>query len=333
MGQPFRPGAVAVGRFRDDLARWCAVDSVRLLVAVSGGPDSLALLLLAHELLGDRCMAATVDHRVRRESTAEAVFVRTLCRERGIAHHILSGPEADASGPANLPSSLRLLRYALLKVEMADAGADLLATAHHLEDQRETVLMRLARGSGVAGLAGIRARQGSIIRPVLGWRRAELAAVVADCGVEPVDDPSNRDDRYDRARLRKLLADADWLDAARVARSARALADAEDALVWAAEIAGRDAVRRVSADAIEIAPGSLPFELLRRVIERCLSRLRPAAAPRGGDVAALVDALRRGETATLAEVVASVVQTGDGPIWHLCPAPPRRTGKPSQTGR
>ena len=121
--------------------------------------------------------------------------------------------------------------------------------------------MRLNRGAGVAGLAGIRARQHRLARPLLTWRKAELEALVAEAGLSAVDDPSNRDARYDRARIRAALADADWLDPVAATRSAAALGSAEVALDWTAQqLYGQRAVR----DADQITLDALAV-VLRRV--------------------------------------------------------------------
>ena len=123
-------------------------------VAVSGGPDSLALLLLAHAARPGRIRAATVDHGLRAESAAEARFVAEICAHRGIPHAILPPPAAPlAAGQA----AARAFRYARLDRWCAHHRLSFLLTGHHANDQAETLLMRLARGSGVAGLSGIRA--------------------------------------------------------------------------------------------------------------------------------------------------------------------------------
>lgn len=314
-----------VERFRVDLGRFCDPGSSRILVAVSGGADSLALLLLARAVLGDRCAAATVDHGVRPEAVLEARFVSRLCADRGIAHTVLTEPDPRAEKrPGNQSAALRLLRYSLLKVELRDARMDWLATAHHADDQLETVLMRLNRGAGVSGLAGIRDRQERTIRPLLTWRRHELEAVVASVGLTPVADPSNVDDRYDRARLRKALVGADWLDAVRVSRSAKALADAEEALAWTAQaLAGRHCSFAEAGQAL-LRPEPLPFELRRRYVERCLLTLTPAATLRGGEIATLVEQLDAGRAATLAEVRCTAERDAKGKVWRFSKAPPRR---------
>ncbi|MEQ1639906.1 MAG: tRNA lysidine(34) synthetase TilS, partial [Novosphingobium sp.] len=223
------PDPALTARFAADLATLWRGDG-RLGVAVSGGPDSLALLLLAHAALPGRVAAATVDHGLRAESAAEAGFVADVCARLGVPHAILQVELAKG----NVQAEARAARYAALAGWIAAAGLAALATAHHADDQAETLLLRLNRGSGVAGLAGVRAKglipgtRLPLLRPVLGWRRAELAKLVA--GLDAVQDPSNTDDRFDRARLRKALAGVDWLDASALAQSAAHLADADAAL-------------------------------------------------------------------------------------------------------
>lgn len=313
-----------IERFRADLARLCDVDHDRVLVAVSGGADSLALLLLGHAVLGNRCLAATVDHGTRPETAAEARFVGDLCVARGIAHRTLKLDPLAAALPGNPSARLRQLRYGQLKSAMRDMGVDWIATAHHADDQRETLVMRLNRGAGVAGLAGIRERQDRIIRPLLGWRRHELDAIVATAGLTPVVDPSNTDDRYDRARLRKALAGVDWLDPVRVARSAKAFGDADEALAWTARMLTSAHCDFPETGVATLRPEPLPFELRRRLVEQCLSYLRPIARLRGGEVAAVVDLLNEGREAMLADVRCVVERAPIGTVWRLSVTPPRR---------
>ena len=288
----------------------------RIGIAVSGGPDSVALLLLAKASQPERIEAATVDHGLRADAAGEAEFVAALCRDLGVPHQTLA-PASPITG--NVQSAARTARYALLEDWATAQGLDWIATAHHADDQAETLLMRLNRGSGVAGLAGVRARNGRIIRPLLDWRRDELVAIVANAGITPVDDPSNRDDRFDRARLRKLISGKDWLDPLAVGRSAAALAEAELALEWATtayanrRVAARDGV--VSFD-----PKGLPRELLRRITLHCLLQINPQAAPRGDELDRLLLGLTQARVATLAGVKC----TG-GVFWLFAAAPPRRT--------
>lgn len=315
---------VPVARFARDLAALVAPDA-RVLAAVSGGPDSVALLLLAHAALGDRCLAATVDHGLRPESGDEARWVARLCDARGIAHAVLAGALPDRAGrTANLSARARALRYTLLEAEAARIGADHIATAHHADDQVETLAMRLNRGAGLAGLAGARASNGRIVRPLLGWRKAELAGLVAAQGIEPVDDPGNASDRFDRARLRKALGGTGWLDADRWSTSARALGDAEEAIGWTVRRLEAELCRH-DADIATLRPDGLPFELKRRLVERCLRHVNPRAEPRGGAVARIVRMLDTGHGVTLGGVSCKVQPaSATAPVWRFSPAPPRR---------
>jgi tRNA(Ile)-lysidine synthase len=312
----------ALERFAADLAELCDPADARVLVGVSGGPDSVALLLLTHALLGERCIAATVDHGLRPEAADEAAWVAELCAARGIDHAVLRGtlPER-ARHTANLSTRARALRYDLLHAHTDTIGATHIATAHHADDQVETLIMRLNRGAGVGGLAGVRARSGRVIRPVLGWRRAELGAIVTAVGIVAVDDPSNVSDRFDRARLRKALAGIDWIDPARVAASAAALADAEEAIGWMVRQLGTDRVAS-EGDSLVLDPRNLPFELVRRLVEQCVRQIDPAAEIRGSALVRMVKALESGDTAMLGDVVAVALSPA---AWRFREAPPRRS--------
>jgi tRNA(Ile)-lysidine synthase len=285
-------------------------------VAVSGGPDSVALLLLAHAAFPGITEAATVDHQLRAASASEAASVAALCASLGIPHATLC-PDTPITG--NLQSAAREARYVLLE-RWADARElDWIATAHHADDQLETLLMRLNRGSGLGGLAGVRPRHGRIIRPLLGWRRAELGRIVEQAGITPIDDPSNRDERFDRARMRGALAEAGWLDPVSATRSAAALAEAEAALQWVTEAY---AGRRVAAQSgvVSLDPRALPAELLRRLTLHCLRQIEPSASPRGDELDRLLTGLAEGRTATL-----SGVKCSGGDFWLFSAAPARRT--------
>jgi len=285
---------------------------------VSGGPDSLALLLLAQAVLGvDRFAVATVDHGLRAESAAEAARVAQICAERGIAHHTLT--IAMAAGSA-VQERARAERYRALYAWCRQRGLAALVTAHHADDQAETLVMRMNRGAGLRGLAGMRPRAvipgGALplLRPLLGWRRAALVAVVAGAGVVPVDDPSNRDLRFERVRVRAGLAQASWLDPAGFAATAQHLADSDAALDWAADqICAAMAIADIAVDPW------LPRALALRVLERVIARLG-GTAPRGRDLARWHDRLVAGEVATLAGV------RGDGGVrpWRFALAPPRQ---------
>lgn len=317
----------AIARFRRDLAALADPDA-HLLVAVSGGPDSVALLLLAHVALGERCSAATVDHGLRPESADEAAWVADLCAARGIAHTILTAPLPDRAGrTANLSARARALRYRLLEDHADAIGAGPIATAHHADDQAETLIMRLNRGSGVAGLAGVRAKSGRIVRPLLGWRHAELVALCSAQSIEAVEDPSNVDDRFDRARLRKSLAGIDWLGTDRIAASAAALGDADDAIGWMVDRLAAQLCHHDTAGIVLAVPDDLPFELRRRLVERCFRDVDAMTSFRGGALAAAVRTLESGRPAMLGNVMAHPSRTGETDAqWRFSLAPPRQSG-------
>ncbi len=286
-------------------------------VALSGGPDSLALTLLAAEAMPGRVSAVTVDHGLRPESVDEAEAAGHQCAAIGIGHHILR-PTTPIAGSPQLAA--REVRYALLDAWRVDQGIDWLLTGHHADDQLETMVMRLNRSSGVGGLAGIRARHGHVLRPLLGVRRADLAAVVAASGLKPVDDPSNRNPRFDRTHVRIALGESALLDAAAVATSARHLADADAALGWMVD-QWRDA--RVTADgaALLLDTHGLPTELCRRLMVDCLARIAPdAAAPRGAALDRAIARLVAGQSAMIGNVHIAPGVAG----WRFTLAPPRR---------
>ena len=312
------PDPALTARFAADLAA-LGLATGPLGLAVSGGPDSLALLLLAAAARPGAVAAATVDHQLRPESAAEAALVARLCERLGVPHATL--PVDLHAG--NLQAEARAARYAALAAWGAASGLAALATAHHADDQAETLLLRLNRGSGVAGLAGVRARgtvpqsRLPLLRPLLGWRRSELAGVVAAAGITAVDDPSNRDDRFDRARLRKALAGADWLDLAAVAQSAAHLADADAALDWAAGREWAEAVTR-SPLGLTYRPQA-PRAVALRVLARLVAEL-DGEAPRGSAVARLFDSLVARQPASIGGLVARALPEG----WSFTKAPQRR---------
>ena len=315
-----QPDPALVARFRSDLETLTGHAPARFGVAVSGGPDSLALLLLAAAAFPGRVAAATVDHGLRDESAAEALFVGRLCADLGVSHDILAPGWATAP-TSNVPAIARQARYEALVGWAGRGGIDWIATAHHADDQAETLLMRLARGAGVAGLAGVRTANNRFVRPLLGWRKAELVAVVEGAGLKAVDDPTNDDDRLDRTHARRLLQAAQWLDPMRLAASAANLVDAEDALSWATDQAVRARLCRGEDGAsVTIDPHDLPRELQRRLLLRALSHFADTAAIPGPKLIALLDTLLNGRAATLAGVKAE-----PGPLWRLTLAPPRRT--------
>jgi tRNA(Ile)-lysidine synthase len=284
-------------------------------------------MLLAHQAIPGRFEVATVDHRLRVESAGEAAMVARLCAERGIPHRTLA---CEVARKGNLQANARAARYAALAGWIAERKLDALVTAHHLDDQAETLLMRLNRGAGVRGLAGMQPiavvpdRTGAcnlrLWRPLLGWRRAELAEIVADAGMTPTHDPSNDDPRFERTRARAVLAAQPWLDPVALAASAAHLAQAEDAIAHAAGAEWNRCLRE-SDGSIRYDPEAPPAVVLR-VVEMILAGLASEGTPRGKEIARLVETLTWGGSATLAGVKASADRGGNA--WRFAPAPPRR---------
>jgi len=321
---------IEVERFRADLAAVFGrplAESETLALAVSGGADSMALLALGHAALPGRVIAATVDHRLRAASADEAAMVAAWCAAAGVPHMTLA---ADRTiGPSDIQAGARAMRYDLLAGWATVAGATLLATAHHADDQAETFLMRAARGSGPAGRAGIRARRAlgglDLVRPLLGWQRTALRALVETHGIPFVDDPSNRDDRFERVRVRRLLAAEPWLDPLQLAGAAAHAAEVDDALADLADRLWQQHATVAPGD-VRIALPDVPRELRRRVARRAIDHVRGTAAidrpafDMASNIESLLDALERGKSATQGGVLAAV-KSG---IWHFGPAPPRR---------
>lgn len=298
---------------------------------MSGGPDSLALLLLANKafprrgLLRSRIAVATVDHGLRAESDAEAKLVAGHCKMLGIAHDTL---RVTVSTEGNLQANARTARYDALAQWARAMRIKCVLTAHHAEDQAETLLMRLARGAGLRGLAAMRPRThvpGAadilLARPLLSWRRAELAEIVTEAGWQAVADPGNTDPRFDRARLRLALAAYAGPDLAAVAASSALLREAVEALEWATDREfdecvtfgdGYSAIYRPSA------PRAIRFDVVRLIVDN----LGMEGDPRGAAYDRFLATLERGGIATLGGM------RGDGsdPVaWHFTQAAPRRS--------
>ena len=302
-------------RFRRALDSFAPDASDPILLAVSGGPDSLALLLLAAEARLEAVFAATVDHGLRPEAAQEADFVAYICAGIGVPHLTLR-PETAITG--NLQSQARAARYRLLEQAADGQHCTLIATAHHGDDQLETVLMRLARGSGIDGMAAIRSRNGRIIRPMLAFSKAECEDICARAGIDPVRDPSNSNAEYDRVAIRQWLAQAPHPFAiARTNRTARALHDASDALVWMVQTLAEERIVE-DAGTLRCDASGLPRELKRRLLLACITRLDPALQPRGEAVDHLLAELDAGRTAMIGNLLCS-----GGALWTFAPAPPR----------
>ena len=291
----------------------------KFCAAVYGGPDSLALLILAQAAFGARVCALTVDHGLRSESAAEAATVARVCADRGIPHAILRW--AGDKPAANLQAAARTARYDLMRDWCAANSVAWLATAHHADDQAETLLMRLARGSGSGGLTGIRARRDlgrgvTLLRPLLGVRRAELAEIVAAAGLTALDDPSNHNPRFDRTQARTLLAATPWLNPVRLAAGAGHLAEAEAALDWTANLSW-DSRTEQEGEVLSVDASGLPQELRRRLLGRALATFgHDADGPESVRFMARLDA---GGSATLGAILG---QGGDR--WTFRRAPPPR---------
>jgi tRNA(Ile)-lysidine synthase len=309
-----------------------------LLVAVSGGPDSTALLLMAAEWAKrrgkPRIDAATVDHGLRPESANEARAVGEICARLGVTHRVLQWKGVKPT--SRLQERAREARYRLLVDHAKTIGADAVVTAHHADDQAETVLFRLLRGSGVAGLRGMdvmTARDGmTIARPLIALKKRDLIAFANARGAPFIDDPSNTDPRFARTRLRALLArlgeeglDADVLD--RLARRARETEEALERLT--AEIEAQVGLEgAVDARALFAAPIAIVHRILAgRIAEaggRDLSRigLEKIEALTAG----LHDALK-GRRAYGANVGGALVRLTAKGRLSFAPEPPRASRK------
>ncbi|MEQ1899782.1 MAG: tRNA lysidine(34) synthetase TilS [Devosia sp.] len=234
-------GAVGVdaGRLFAPVA---AMDKIGL--AVSGGPDSLALMLVAAEWAKapgrPRLFVYSVDHGLRPEAKDEAQMVKREAERLGIAARVLRWTGDKPS--TGVQAAARAARYALMGEAMAMDGVETLLTAHQLEDQAETVLMRMAHGSGIEGLKAMMPLamvEGLVIfRPFLAVPKAELMAVVERAGLTPACDPSNDDAHYERVRWRTMLPQLATLGLTpqRLAMMAMRLSEADEAIASAAAV-------------------------------------------------------------------------------------------------
>ncbi len=294
-------------------------DGDRLGLAVSGGGDSLGMLALAAQVFPGRCHVLTVDHQFREGSAADAAAAVRASEMLGVPAVIRTLDWPDGAPAANQQAEAREARYDAMAAACADLGIRALATGHQLDDQAETLLMRLGRGSGVSGLSGIRPSRPwgavTLVRPCLGFRRVELRSLAEDAGLSPLDDPANTDPLHDRTAVRALLAETNLLEVEALAESAAHLGDAEAALLWLAQEALRSRCT-LSDGTWRCDLTGLPAETVRRTLTLVFADLGKPQ-PRGRALSALIAALRDGKTATL-----SGVRGHGGAVWTLSPEDP-----------
>ncbi|MBN8632456.1 MAG: tRNA lysidine(34) synthetase TilS [Rhodobacterales bacterium] len=299
-------------------------------VALSGGGDSTALLHLC--LRAGFCVeAVTVDHRLRADSADEAEAVGSACRALGVPHDIRVWENGPVAG--NLMDQARRARMGLILDWARERGIGVVALGHTRDDVAETVLMGLSRAAGIAGLSGMRrefdAGSVSVHRPLLDAGREELRDWLRGRGIGWVDDPTNENDRFTRARARKALAALAPLGitAERLAEVAGNLARAQEALAVQLARAGRWVEERAGALRFDAGLWGEPGEVQRQAVVAALLWLNGAEyAPRAAEVERLVAALAGGRDATLAgcrarkgwlmrepRAVGAAVQVGD--VW------------------
>ena len=291
--------AALLDRFRADLDGLIAPDA-RIGVAVSGGPTASPCCCWRlppgpGRSKRRRSTMVFAPRRPTKRPWSQRSATGSACATRTLTARWSELPETAIQERA------RNQRYRLLGYRAEERGLHALATAHHAEDQAETLLMRLSRGSGVRGLAGMRPRSVSpgahvrLVRPLLGWRRAELEQICARAGLTPVADPSNDDQRFERVRVRRALAALDWLDAGAVAHSAANLADADVALDWAAKAEWDHNVHE-RRGSITYRPSDAPAEIVRRIVGRAIRKLATEGEfePRGAELSRLVSTLADG---------------------------------------
>jgi len=301
---------------------------------VSGGPDSVALMLLAARWSRrpERTVVATVDHGLRSEAFQEAQRVAEWARQLGFAHRLLrwEGPKPVT----RLQERTRAARYALLAACAKEIDANCaIVTAHHADDQAETILFRLCRGSGLKGLAGmarVSGRDGvKLLRPLLGLPKAALEALCHDAGHPYIRDPSNENPDFARVRLRRLGATLaeQGLDREALLRLGRRAAQADEALAFCTTKAKERALVASEANSAQFDANALhecPQEILLRLLEAQIIRLggkepRLDRLERAAGAVAASLATRVSKRITLAEVLIEV----DEASMTLSPAPAR----------
>ncbi len=313
-------------------------NSEKTLLAVSGGPDSTALLVLAAKwrakrARGPELIAATIDHRLRAASKDEAKMVAKLAARLRIPHHTL---EWTGKKPATgVQEAAREARFALLSKLAKETGADQLMTAHTRDDQAETVLHRIGRGSGIGGLAGIRrthVRDGlKLARPLLDLPKARLVATLKKLHIPFAVDPTNKDTKYLRARLRKLapLLAKEGIDAANLALMAKRMARANAALDRLSEEAAfalradHSEGRAYEARGFLLMPEEIGIRMLRGAVDAAGNEGPAELAKVEALYGALVSAYRAGEG--LKRTLAGALVMLSGAALVVAPAPLRKS--------
>jgi tRNA(Ile)-lysidine synthase len=325
-------------------ADWKAAPA--LVLAISGGPDSVAMMWLAARWRramrrGPRLIAVTIDHGLRPEAAREARDVKRLAKTLDLPHRTLRW--SGAKPKTGLPAAARDARYRLLAEAARATGATHVLTAHTRDDQAETLLMRAGRGSGIAGLGGIARhsrREGVAMgRPLLQVPKARLLATLQRAKLGFADDPTNRDSAFTRPRLRALMPAlaAEGLDARNLARLAARLARANAALEILADGAARYLAlgAREAADTGFDAPAfaALAEEIRLRLLLRAIDRVGHEGPAELGKVEALLAALDRAIAAPapasrkilLKRTLAGALVSLQGGRIRIEPAPPRRS--------
>lgn len=297
-------------------------DEKKIGLAVSGGPDSLALMALyaAWRDTGTapQAIVYTLNHGLRAEAAGEAELVRRQASGRGFEVRVLkwSGEKPDTG----ISAAARTARYRLIGAAMAEDGAKVLLTAHHRDDQAETVLMRLAHGSGARGLGGMRAFSEvegvRVFRPLLGVAKDRLVAIVAAHKIEAAEDPTNSDLDYERARWRAMRPDLErmGLTAERLARFALRMQRLDALAADAARAAWQSNVRVDDFGVVHMAArlfGGVADEAAVRVLWRVLGQ---AGGGQQGDLSAvetLYEKLAEGVTGSLTLMGAVIVPGAD----------------------
>lgn len=321
-----------------------------VVLAVSGGPDSTALMVLAarwrkRRRLGPQLLAVTVDHGLRAAAAREAAAVKRLARTLGIAHRTVRWKGVRPS--TGIQAKARAARYELLAQAARRAGATHVVTAHTLDDQAETVMFRLARGSGVAGLAAMApaAPLGDLVlaRPLLDLPKARLTATLAARRIAFAEDPSNADPKYTRVRWRALMPGlaAEGLHARRLATLALRMRRANAAIDrMAAAVAARvvaDGPGRAAIDAALFA--DLPEEVALRLLGRLAAVMGDEGEVELGKLetllAALFQALSAGVRFRRTLAGAMITLAGDRIVVERAPArrkPPEMPRKRRRDG-